>query len=112
MSHGSRDPSRPPEVLHDRIRARLAGASTTGFRTGDRIALALVIVPLLTLAVSFIAAELVYHRPAPGLAVDGGNSARLVWTLALLAAMTFGATLISFWRGRRGFGAGVMSLAI
>jgi hypothetical protein len=105
-------PGQPPEVLHQRIRARLVGTGASGFRTDDRIALALAVVPLLALAVSFIASELVYHRPAPGLGVEAGHSTRLVWTLALLVAMTFGATLLSFWRGRRGFGAGATSLAI
>lgn len=103
---------RPPEILHDRIRARLSGAGTSRFRTRDRILVALLLVPLVALAVSFVASGLVYHRAASGLVVDAAHSSRLVWTLALLGAVTLGATLVAFWRGGRGFGAGAVSLAV
>jgi hypothetical protein len=101
----------PPQILHDRIRDKIARTGTSPLRTRDRVILALVVVPLLTTTVTWIGSELVYHHAAFGLVVSPAESARLAWMLALLIAMTSAATLVAVWRGRRGFGAAAIVLA-
>jgi hypothetical protein len=103
----------PPDALHDRICARLAREKKpASLPTRHRIVIALIIVPLLTAIVTFVASEIVYRRFGVGLEVDPARSMRLTWTLALLAGMAIASTAIAVWRGSRGFGPGAAGLAI
>jgi hypothetical protein len=104
-SHGG-----PPQILHDRICEKIAATHASPLRTGDRVILSLIVIPLLTAAVIWIVSALVYHRVAFGLVVSPAESGRLTWMLALLIAMTIAATLIAAWRGRQGFGAAAILL--
>lgn len=100
----------PAQIVRDRIRERIAGTGASSFRTGARLILALIVIPLLTAAVIWIVSTLVYHRAAFGLVVSPEESGRLTWMLALLIAMTIAVTLIAAWRGRHGFGAAAILL--
>jgi len=73
---------------------------------------AVVAVVALTALVTSGASELVYGRLAPGLVVAPAEELRLVGTSLLLGVLTLGATLAALWRGHRGFGAGVTTLAL
>lgn len=103
----------PPEALHDQIRARIAAAKPSASRTRGRLLWALIAIPLIAGVVLWIASDLVYHRQAVGLDVDGAQSTvQLLVMLLSLAGMTGVATLFAAWRGSRGFGAGAVSLAL
>jgi hypothetical protein len=113
MNHDSRwRAAEPPQVLHDRIRARISGESAPTPRTRKRIIAAVVAVPAIAALVVLIASQLVYHRFAVGLDVDSARATRLSLTMLALVVMTAGATLVAIWRGRSGFGIGAVTLAI
>jgi hypothetical protein len=117
MEHADREHRRvlgvgPSEALHARIRARIAETRAPTTRTSKRIFAALVTVVALTALVTSGASELVYGRLARGLVVAPAEELRLVWTSALLGALTLGATLAALWRGHRGFGARATTLAL
>jgi len=102
----------PSEALRARIRARIVETPAPTTRTSKRVIAALVAVVALTALVTSLAAEVVYGRLAPGLAVAPAEELRLVWTSVVLGALTLGATLAALWRGHRGFGAGARILAL
>jgi hypothetical protein len=117
MEHADREVQgvrgvRPSEALHARIRAKIAEAGAPTPRTSKRLMAAVVAALALTALVTSGASELVYRRLAPGLVVAPAEELRLVWTGILLGALTLGATLVGLWRGRRGFGAGITTLAV
>jgi hypothetical protein len=102
----------PSEALRACIRARIAETPAPTTRTSKRVITALIAVGALTVLVTSVAAEVVYGRLAPGLAVASTEELRLMWMSVVLGALTLGATLAALWRGRRGFGAGARTLAL
>ncbi len=101
----------PSQMLYDRIRERMGATSASRFRTGDRLILACIVVPILAAAVTLIGSGLVYHRAAFGLVTSPEESGRLLWMLALLIAMTVAVSVVAIWRGRKGLGAATTLLA-
>jgi Negative regulator of sigma F len=74
--------------------------------------MAVLAVAVLSCIVVVLASELVYQRLAVGLSVNATSVGKLQWTLALLAVMTIVSTGVALWRGRHGFGAGAVGLAV
>jgi hypothetical protein len=99
-------------ALHARIRARIAQTQAPTTRTGKRVIAAVIAVAALTALVTSGASELVYGRLARGLVVPPTEELRLAWTSVLLGLLTLGATLAALWRGSRGFGPRVTTLAL
>ncbi len=102
----------PPEHLHERIRSRISATRASTLRTRTRIVAAIGIAAALCLVVVLAASELVYRRVATGLDVDAAHSIQLQWTVSLLVLLTALSTLLVLWRGRRGFGAGIVGLSL
>jgi hypothetical protein len=102
----------PPAGLYDQIRANVAATSASTTRTRTRIVAALIAVAVVAVLVVVSASEMVYKRVGVGLDVNPLQSAQLLWTLVLLAALTAFATVVAIWRGRHGFGMGAASLAL
>lgn len=103
----------PPAVLYEQIRGRIAATKAPRTRTHHRVIWALVVATVITIGVVWLASHLVYGDHIMGLSVyDESMRVRLLGTLLLLIGMTLVATLIATWRGRGGFGASVVSLAL
>jgi hypothetical protein len=100
----------PHERLYPRIRAAVDATPAATTRTRTRILAALVIVPLLTLAVVFIASEVVYGEPAAGLRIDVASVGAMFTMLALLGVLAMASSLFALWQGRDGLGINSLTL--
>lgn len=103
----------PSQALRARIRAKIAETPAPTTRTRTHVVIAAIVAAVaLTALVTSTASELVYGRLASGLVVPPTEELRLVWTSLLLGVLTLAATLAALWRGRRGLGAGVTTVAL
>jgi Negative regulator of sigma F len=102
----------PSAAVRARIDALVEHTPALMISMRARIVAAVVLAALVTSAVILIASQLVYHRYASGLHAARSAELRLSLVLVLLVALTYIATLTAMWRGRRGFGSGITSLAI
>ena len=107
MSDGAR-----AEALYARISASVAATRASTIDTRTRTVIALILIPFLTTAVVMTASEVVYERQAVGLEVAMQSAFQLRLMLVLLGALTLASTLVAVWRGRSGFGPGVVVLAV
>jgi hypothetical protein len=102
----------PSDTLYARVREKIAETPAPTTRTSTRVIAAIVATMAITALVASVASEWVYGRIASGLVVASTETPRLMWTALLLGALTLGATLVGLWRGHRGLGAGVTTLAL
>jgi hypothetical protein len=95
----------PPRELYTRVRAHLARTPAAATRTRERSIWASLAIPLLVLAIVWLASDIVYGRPAVGLDVPGSSMLQLAIVLGSLIVLTIACTSIALWRGRTGLGA-------
>jgi hypothetical protein len=100
------------ETLYSRVRATIESTPASPVGPRHPMPIAMVVVSGVTASVVMIASGLVYGRQGVGLEVAPGSVAHLVLVMLLLIAATLIATAVSLAQGRRGLGAGVMTLVV
>jgi Negative regulator of sigma F len=114
------DPEQPPqrfvsgpaEALYDRVRTAVEATHASTARPRVRIAAALVAATFVSTTIVLVASQVVYGSYAAGLSIDAPSSSHLPLVLLSLIGLTTLATCLSIWRGKRGFGAAAVILAI
>ena len=99
----------PPEELFTRIRAAIDSTPAARASTRLRVASAMAVVPLASLAVLLIASQL-FDRPALRADIGAHSTSQLLIELLLVVGLTFSATLVAGARGAGGLGPGATSL--
>lgn len=102
----------PPAHLSARVRLAIARTPSSSLEMRFRILLALAASSVLSLALILIASRMAYQRYAPGLEVPASSAHQTLVVLLLLFTLMVVATMVATWRGRRGFGAGAVSLLV
>jgi hypothetical protein len=101
-----------PESLYLRVRASVEREKASSSSMPVRVIVALIIASCLTAAVVLVASRIVYQRLAAGVYLAARSTPHLLLVLLLLAGLTLAATFVAISRGRRGFGSGLVSLAV
>jgi len=101
----------PPHELYARVRTRIERTPAAATRTRERRIWASVAIPLLVLSIVWLASDIVYGRPAVGLAVPSSSLLQLTIVLGSLIVLTIACTSVALWRGRSGLGASSLVLA-
>jgi hypothetical protein len=102
----------PPAGVSARVRMAIARTPSSSLGPRVRVLLAVAVSSVLTLALALLASHVAYHRYTRGLEVPASSAHRMLVVLLLLVALVGVATLVASWRGRRGFGAGTVSLLV
>jgi hypothetical protein len=102
----------PPAALYDRILAAVEATHAPTTSPRIRIAAALAAATLASTIIVLIASQVVYGRYAVGLEIEAQSSSHLLFVLVSLIALTMLTTHFSVWRGKRGFGAAAIVLAL
>jgi hypothetical protein len=101
-----------PDHLRARVRDAIQSTSSMRGRTRERIVVASLLVPTMTVAVAMLTSMLVYDHPIAGLSIAVEHGPMLVVVLAALIAVACGVTFIATSRGTSGLGPSALTLAI
>jgi hypothetical protein len=101
-----------PDHLRARVRNAVQRTSSIRGRTRERLVVASILVPVLTVTVAMLASMLVYGHPLAGLSIAVDHGPMLVAVLAASIAVACGATFIAISRGANGLGPSAITLAI
>jgi hypothetical protein len=114
------DPARPSpgvepghrEALYRRVHASIEATHAPTFSLRMRISAAVAGALLASTAIILVASQAVYGRYAVGIESEAPQSVHLPLVLLSLIGLTVTATIAALRRGRRGFGAAALTLAV